>query len=79
MSYTWLQDSGAELIVAGALVETAASARPSMMPIDFDDEPVEFEWVPDLRAHAAFHAEPGWVLARHDARRRYRLDLELAA
>jgi hypothetical protein len=22
----------------------------------FDDEPVEFEWVPDLQAHAAFHA-----------------------
>ena len=47
-----------------------------MMPIDFDDEPVEFEWMPDFEAYAAFHPSRGWVLADQDARRRYRLDLE---
>jgi hypothetical protein len=66
---------GPELIAAGALVETAPGAT-VMMPIDFDDEPVEFEWEPDLEAYAAFHPSRGWLLADHDARRRYRLDLE---
>jgi hypothetical protein len=46
-----------------------------MMPVDFEDQPVEFEWEPDLQAHAAFHPSQGWVVADHEARRRYRLDL----
>jgi hypothetical protein len=66
---------GEELIAAAALVETAPDAT-VMMPIDFDDEPVEFDWEPHLQAHAAFHPTRGWVLADHEARRRYRLDLE---
>jgi hypothetical protein len=64
-----------ELIAAGALVETAPSAV-LMMPVDFDDEPVEFEWRPDLQAYAAFDPSRGWVVAERETRRRYRLDLE---
>jgi hypothetical protein len=72
---TQFRKQGEELIAVGALVETAPSALLTM-PIDFDDEPVEFEWQPDLQAYAAFHPSRGWVLADHGARRRYRLDLE---
>jgi hypothetical protein len=72
---THFRKPGEELIAAGALVETTPSDV-VMMPIDFDDEPVEFEWQPDLQAHAAFHSSRGWVMADHQTRRRYRLDLE---
>jgi hypothetical protein len=73
--YSHFRKLGEELIALGALVETAPSAV-LMMPVDFDDEPVEFEWRPDLQAYAAFHSGRGWVVADHDARRRYRLDVE---
>jgi hypothetical protein len=66
---------GEELMAVGALVEIAPSDV-LMMPVDFEDQPVEFEWEPDLQAHAAFHPSRGWVVADHEARRRYRLDLE---
>jgi hypothetical protein len=72
---THFRKLGEELIAVGALVETAPSDV-VVMPVDFDDEPVEFEWQPDLQAYAAFHPGRGWVVADHDARRRYRLDLE---
>lgn len=64
---------GDELIAAGALVETTPNET-LFMPIDHDDQPVAFEWEPDLKAHAAFHPTAGWVLADQDARRRHRLD-----
>ena len=44
------------------------------MPIDLDDQPVE--WEPDLEACTAFHPTAGWLRANQDARRRYRLALE---
>jgi hypothetical protein len=62
-----------ELIAAGALVETAPSEI-VFMPMDLDDEPVAFEWEPDLQTHAAFHAADGWVQAAENTRRRYRLE-----
>jgi hypothetical protein len=66
---------GDELIAAGALVETAPSEG-IVMPVDFDDEPVDFEWEPELGAHAAFHPAAGWMFADEHARRRYRLAFE---
>jgi len=64
---------GDELIAAGALVEMAPSEI-VFLPIDFDDQPVVFDWEPDLQAHAAFHPADGWMHAAETARRRYRLE-----
>jgi hypothetical protein len=66
---------GDELIAAAALVETALSET-IFRPIDLDDQPVAFEWEPELQAYAAFHPTAGWVHADQDARRRYRLHFE---
>jgi hypothetical protein len=64
---------GDELIAAGALIEMAPSEI-VFLPIDLDDQPVAFEWEPDLQAHAAFHPADGWVQTAVDMRRRYRLE-----
>jgi hypothetical protein len=64
---------GDELIAGGALVEMAPSEI-VFLPIDLDDQPVAFEWEPDLQAHAAFHPADGWTHAAENTRRRYRLE-----
>jgi hypothetical protein len=65
--------AGDELIAAGALVEMAPNEI-VFTPIDLDDQPVAFEWEPDLQAHAAFHPAEGWVQAAVNMRQRYRLE-----
>jgi hypothetical protein len=65
--------AGDELIAAGALVEMAPNEI-VFTPIDLDDQPVAFEWEPDLQAHAAFHPTEGWVQAAVNMRQRYRLE-----
>lgn len=49
---------GEELIAAGALVETTP-AKTIAMPVDLDDEVVEFGWDPERQAYVGFHPNMG--------------------